>query len=511
MKTEMYVVSSYEISPSCSVDSGFIRVGEKSSKTQRKSVYTMDEALAKLKRVLREMKSQDKDIYRQLMTLNSNITRLKKEIAGEEEKRQQNDMELEYDIDSVATDDDSCSDFEISDLDTDDIKCIEDSNQSSGIESGEIKDADSDSIHERFDSGIQEDASYNLTPLKSGSPTSSKPKMRGTSWNGERSSMYNFLLTKLPGSDDSQENSDIEESKSKLAPTAWDQTPKKQQSAAGEIARGTEEQNTETVAKTQALGPVEAVSGSKAQDSTKIGVVKEHRSRDDGEVQQAEKSDRQHDEAKLTRTVAKVQARSIVKHRRTQSEDQTRPDINANYIIGGQMLDAPAQPAYTKRNLDYISENEGKGTWNAFDARNYRGSERLVRREILPIRGVRINQQLLMQESHDKNLTGSLTQLNIDRAISSNAVKAIRRSTSSLNSDALSENTLANESFTRSWTMPRNMVSEASSGNRMQQRFKKTVSAYIPRVEEGETYRSEFVADYVQPSSGIVSTTVSLV
>ena len=52
MKTEMYVVSSYEISPSCSVDSGFIRVGEKSSKTQRKSVYTMDEALAKLKRVL---------------------------------------------------------------------------------------------------------------------------------------------------------------------------------------------------------------------------------------------------------------------------------------------------------------------------------------------------------------------------------------------------------------------------------------------------------------------------
>ena len=85
------------------------------------------------------MKSQDKDIYRQLMTLNSNITRLKKEIAGEEEKRQQNDMELEYDMESVATDDDSCSDFEISDLDTDDIKCIEDSNQSSGIESGEIK------------------------------------------------------------------------------------------------------------------------------------------------------------------------------------------------------------------------------------------------------------------------------------------------------------------------------------------------------------------------------------
>ena len=35
------------------------------------------------------MKNQDKDIYRQLMALNSNIKRLKNEIAGEEEKRQQ--------------------------------------------------------------------------------------------------------------------------------------------------------------------------------------------------------------------------------------------------------------------------------------------------------------------------------------------------------------------------------------------------------------------------------------
>ena len=372
-----------------------------------------------------------------------------------------------------------------------------------------MQDADSDSIHERFDSGIQEDASYNLTPLKSGSPTSSKPRTRGTSWNGERSAMYNFLLTKLPGSDESQENSDIEESKSKLAPSVWDQTPKKQQCAVGEGAQGNEEQNAETVSKAQALGPVEAVSGSKA----KIAVVKEPASRDNSEVQQTEKSDRQRDEAKMTRTVAKVQARKVVKHRRTQSEDQMRPDLNANYIIGGQMLNAPVQSkdAYTKRNLNYISEDEGRGAWNAFDARNYRGSERLVRREIPPIRGIRINQQLLMQESHDRNLTGSLTQLNIDGAISNNAIKAIRRSTSSLSSDALSENTLANESFTRSWTMPRNMVSEASSGNRMQQRCKKTVSAYIPRLEEGATYRSEFEADYVQHSNGIVSSTVSLV
>ena len=51
MKTEMYVVSSYEISPSCKVEGGFIRVGEK-PKNQPKKVYTMDEAIAKLRKVL---------------------------------------------------------------------------------------------------------------------------------------------------------------------------------------------------------------------------------------------------------------------------------------------------------------------------------------------------------------------------------------------------------------------------------------------------------------------------
>ena len=85
------------------------------------------------------MKSQDRDIYRQLMALNSNISRLKKEIAGEEEKRHQNDMELEYDYESVDADDDSCSDFEVSDIEIDDIKCKGDSNQSSGVESSELK------------------------------------------------------------------------------------------------------------------------------------------------------------------------------------------------------------------------------------------------------------------------------------------------------------------------------------------------------------------------------------
>lgn len=86
------------------------------------------------------MKSQDKDIYRQLMTLNANITRLKKEIKGEEEKRNQHDMELEYDdYDSIDSEDESGSDFEISDLETDDVQCKGDSTQSSGIESSELK------------------------------------------------------------------------------------------------------------------------------------------------------------------------------------------------------------------------------------------------------------------------------------------------------------------------------------------------------------------------------------
>ena len=67
------------------------------------------------------MKEQDKTIYRQLMTLNSNISRLKKEIKGEEDVKRKYDMALEYDYDSLDSDE-SCSDFDISDIEEDDTQ-----------------------------------------------------------------------------------------------------------------------------------------------------------------------------------------------------------------------------------------------------------------------------------------------------------------------------------------------------------------------------------------------------
>lgn len=50
MKMETFVVSSYEISPSAAAKGGFIRVGQ--ADTKQNKVYTMDEAIAKLKKVL---------------------------------------------------------------------------------------------------------------------------------------------------------------------------------------------------------------------------------------------------------------------------------------------------------------------------------------------------------------------------------------------------------------------------------------------------------------------------
>ena len=68
------------------------------------------------------MKDQDKSIYRQLMTLHSNIRRLKGEISCEEAKRQEYDMEYDDEFSE-----DSDSDFDANEDDKENSRIGQDS------------------------------------------------------------------------------------------------------------------------------------------------------------------------------------------------------------------------------------------------------------------------------------------------------------------------------------------------------------------------------------------------
>ena len=322
--------------------------------------------------------------------------------------------------------------------------------------------------------------------------------------------MYNFLLTKLPSSDDSRENSDMEEqnTKSKLAPKVWDQISEKQESAcSGAAERGSE-------IKEDLADQMNEVIGEKEKASVREDVVVGGRLGEKSMIEQNDDSKLQWGQNLDPMTIASVHAKRIVKHRRTQSEDRLRLDLNGNYLAKGYILNAPVDSTsdgHTKRNLGYISENDSKGSWNAFDARNYQASERLIRREIPPIRGIRINQQLLVPESSEKKLNGSLTQLNLDGAISSNAIRAIQRSSSSSNCAVLTGDEAINENFSRSWTMPRKVDNEIPSKNRVQVRLQKTASAYFPSAHTHLRQKSALEGGYARHTTAMVSNTVSLV
>ena len=297
-----------------------------------------------------------------------------------------------------------------------------------------------------------------------------------------------------PASDDSQESSDVdEENTSKLAPKVWDEFPEKQESTDSGLSKGTDVLPSENGNRIQTHDLPEDVFGDKQQEALEGGAPNGVKSKSEDLVEQGEGSKLERSQTPQPRTVAIVQGRRIIRPRRTMSEQHMKFDINANYI---------AKDASTKSTLGYISENGGKGTWNAFDARNYRGSERLIRRDILPIKSIRINQQMTMPESYDKQLNRSLTQLNIDGAISSSAIKAIQRSTSTSNCAVLTDSTIVNDNFSRSWNIPRKMAYELPAKDRAHIRLQKAT---------GLVQQGDLEDGCVQKPNGHYSSTISLV
>ena len=419
-----------------------------------------------------------------------------------------------------------------------------------------LQDPDSNSIHERFDSGIQEDASYNLSSDNSLSSGSSRPRRPGTSWNHERSAMYNFLMSKLPKQENSQgsvDNDDeenvaesmmaetkrtgtksemVDESKDKLVPSVWDDgeykmTPKvwdgdesKRDRLEFEASKRCEQktcdgedESHDNEGQLQPKDLDKKIEGKKEKHCNNQEIKKGDKLVKEESVEEEDACTLHRSQTLQPRTVARVQAKRIVMHRRTQSEDQMKLDLNANYSSEADIVKMPmsARDSCAKKNLGFISEDQDQGTWNAFDARNYRRSERCIRREIMPIKSIRINQQMQKLENHDKKLSDSLTQLNLEGAISNQAIKAIHRSSSSLSCAGFTDGSMTNNELSRSWTMPRKILNETPPKGRASQRLQKTASAHFPSVEEDLKYTSGFEVGYLKHPNGIVSSTISLV
>lgn len=401
-----------------------------------------------------------------------------------------------------------------------------------------------------------------------------RPKSRGTAWNGERSAMYNFLLTNIGSDESSSEIEENEEGKKAKERGAGMKHRKGEQSngkekihdedkgwnlekenqfklgecvngirdmrvGAGEKDLGSCPNNTSCktdsvmapqrkdanefeIEQGNAEGFDEKTGQSRCRETEATGnkvnqemVAKEKSLKKDDSIDDEDGFGLKRCQTLQPRTIEKVKAKRIVLHRRTQSEDHIRLDFNANYrtendeqILKGKVS---ARDGYMKRNLEHISENEDKVAWNAFDARNYRGSERAIRREIMSIKGIRINQQLTSLENHDKKLNRSLTQLNIDGAISTNTMKAIRRSSSSLNCAVATDGGAIHEDQSKSWSMPRKMYKEMPVNEKAKIRLQKTASAFIPREDDDQKFTSGFEVGYLTHPNGIVSSTISLV
>ncbi|XP_065063069.1 uncharacterized protein LOC135689684 [Rhopilema esculentum] len=486
MKSGMFVVSSYKI------EGGIIRVGQTSPvNSAAKTSYTMDEAIAKLRRVLREMKEQDKTIYRQLMTLNSNISRLKKEIKGEEDVKRKNDMALEYDYDSLDSDE-SCSDFDISDFEEDDTQIKQLVTNLSMTESSLTENADRDSIHERFDSGIQEDASYNISQESKETTSELSPTKRGNkqSWNGERSSRYDFLLkaSNASGSEDSQCSFDNEiavEGKVNAdrmvdvaSSNVWNRNSDVEKQATKNEGNTQVEKNTQMTVTSQAYEDEHVLQRSQTMQPRKMSSRSEQK---------------------------------LSKHRRTQSEDQFKSDVNSmtnGESRTGYQTPLSARERYHYRNLGHISENGNASTWNAFDSRNYRSSERIVRKERPMLKKAAKSKHFSKLADQNKALNRSLTQLNLEGAISSHAIKAIKRSVSITNCSVF---TIDNDQTNGCLTIPYGDNVNGPNVIKDNNRLQKRASASITMSDGEPKFTSGFEVGYRTHPNGMVSSTISLV
>ena len=201
----------------------------------------------------------------------------------------------------------------------------------------------------------------------------------------------------------------------------------------------------------------------------------------------------------------------LSKHRRTQSEDQIKSDANT-MTNGGSRTDyqAPlsARERYHYRNLGHISENGNTSTWNAFDSRNYRSSERIVRKDKPTLKKAAKSKHFSKLADQNKTLNGSLTQLNLEGAISSNAIKAIKRSVSITNCSVFTiDNDQTNGCLTIPYGENVNGPNVIKDNNRLQKRASASIS-----MSDGEPkYTSGYEVGYRTHPNGMVSSTISLV
>ena len=225
------------------------------------------------------------------------------------------------------------------------------------------------------------------------------------------------------------------------------------------------------------------------------------------------------------RKLAKEKPRKLNLHKRSFSEDRSKMDINSNVIdkdseTDKHPLSAPlsARERYHRKHLGYISENGSPKNWDAFDSRNYGSLER-PRTKMPPLNGVTSpdkgspeNKQFgeLMQQN--KRLNNSLTQLNLQGAISNGALQALRRSASMALISRESGDSLDDTNVPMSAQVPRrHTAGQSSLRSKYNDRLRKTASAYLPGFSELRKLSTGYEIDFLTNTNAMVSSTISLV
>ena len=221
------------------------------------------------------------------------------------------------------------------------------------------------------------------------------------------------------------------------------------------------------------------------------------------------------------RKLAKEKPRKLNLHKRSFSEDRSKLDINSNVAEKDkQPLSAPlsARERYQRKHLGYISENGNPTSWDAFDSRNYGSLER-PRTKMPPLNGV-ISPDKGSPESkqfgelmqQNKKLNNSLTQLNLQGAISNGALQALRRSASMALISREGGHSLDDTNVPMSAQVTRrNTAGQSSLRSKYNDRLRKTASAYLPGFSEFRKLSTGYEIDFLTNTNAMVSSTISLV
>lgn len=324
-----------------------------------------------------------------------------------------------------------------------------------------FQDEDSDSIHERFDSGILEDAPFNVSNEIRDSPRkqSSSPKPNSVRQN-------------------------IQQSKSKDGSLRY----------------------------SVHLEP-----------AINVTVCKREETKPEAALFDEEQALLQRSHTMQPRKLAKEKPRKLNLHKRSFSEDRSKLDINSNVVDKDPETDnhprsAPltARERYHRRHLGYISESGSPKNWDAFDSRNYGSSER-PRTKMPPLNGV-ISPDKGSPESkqfgelmqQNKQLNNSLTRLNLQGAISNGALQALKRSTSMGLISRDGAHSLDDTNVPMS-VPRRHTAGQSSLRSKYNDRLRKTASAYFPGFSEFRKLSTGYDIDFLTNTNAMISSTISLV